>query len=338
MPRVVGTDPGTSSLDLILLVDGDVADQRRIELGHADEFASALDAWRPIDLVAGPSGYGLPLVRGAELTAHLRDLMALVRPDERDRRVGIADFRRWVSILVASRLPCIFLPGGIHLPTIPVHRKANTIDMGTPDKVAVAALAMRHHISTLEQSFDSATFAVVEVGSAFTAVLVVERGAIVDAAAGTRGPIGARSSGAWDGEAAYALSPLAKDDLYRGGLIDLGDDGPPAFRESLRKHVAGLWAVTPFENVYLSGARAELALGVLDDLAEVRPLPNLPGAWVKHAAQGAALLADGLAGGRCAPIVEALALRRASGTIGDTLRIRGGPVPPHPPPNPEPCP
>ena len=55
---------------------------------------------------------------------------------------------------------------------------------------------------------------------------------------------------------------------------------------------------------------------------EIVPLANLPGAWVKHAAQGSALLADGLAGGDNADLVEALALRRASGTILDGLRIR----------------
>jgi len=48
----------------------------------------------------------------------------------------------------------------------------------------------------------------------------------------------------------------------------------------------------------------------------------LPGAWVKHAAQGAALLADGLAGGSRAALVEHLALRGATGTalIGCGIR------------------
>lgn len=329
MPRVVGCDPGTSGLDLALMDDGEIVDQASLEQERlfqgSDVFPSVLRAWAPVELVAGPSGYGVPLVRGAELSDDHLDQMALVRPDERGRAVGIGGFRRRVRELIETGLPCVFLPGGVHLPTIPAHRKANAIDLGTADKVCVVALALHQHRELTGVPYDRATFAVVEVGSAFTAVLIVERGRIVDAAAGTRGPIGARSGGLWDGEAAYWLAPVSKDDLFRGGVRDLGEHGGVAFGESLRKHVAGLKAVTPFGRVYLSGARRSLADGWLDDLAAVSPLPSLPGARVKHAAQGAALIADGLAGGRHGDLVESLALRAASGRIDDYLTYRRRP-------------
>jgi predicted butyrate kinase (DUF1464 family) len=48
-------------------------------------------------------------------------------------------------------------------------------------------------------------------------------------------------------------------------------------------------------------------------------LENLPGAWVKHAAQGAAVLADGLAGGGHARLVEHLELCGAGGTVLDWI-------------------
>ena len=41
----------------------------------------------------------------------------------------------------------------------------------------------------------------------------------------------------------------------------------------------------------------------------------------KQAAQGAALLADGLAGGASAPLVDALGIREASGTVLDHLYV-----------------
>jgi predicted butyrate kinase (DUF1464 family) len=336
MPRVVGTDPGTGSLDLLLLVEGEVADQARMPPDAGpDALLRRLDRWGPLDLIAGPSGYGLPLVRAADATPDDLDLMALVREDERGRSLGVGGFSGWVAALAGSGLPVVFLPGGIHLPTIPRHRKLLVVDRGTADKVAVAALALRLDADGHGRLPSASTFAVVEVGSAFSAVLVVDRGAIVDASAGSAGPMGLRSSGAWDGEAAYWLGPLSKQDLFRGGLDDLGPAARPAFFESLRKHVAGLRAVTPFDRVILSGSasnRPDLSGELIETLGRfgtVRLLGNLPGAWVKHAAQGSALLADGLAGGRNIDLVESLRIREASGSVLDGLasfdRARSGP-------------
>ena len=329
MPRVVGCDPGTSSLDLLLLVDGVVAAEAMIAPDDGPpRLAETLAAWAPIDLVAGPSGYGLPLVRSSEATPRDLDRMALVRPDDREHGGGVRGFKAHVRALLASGLPAVFLPGGLHLPSVPAHRKLNAIDLGTPDKVCVAALALRQHAAAAGAPLSAATFAVVEVGTAFTAILVIEGGKLVDAAAGTRGPVGLGSSGAWDGEAAYVLSPLTKADLFRGGVRSMGPDGPAALRESLVKHLAGLRAVTPFETVYLSGkglADPDVARRVGEGASRFGRIverASRPGAQVKHAAQGAALLADGLAGGSNADLVESLELRKASGTIGDYLRIR----------------
>lgn len=330
MARVVGTDPGTSSLDLLLMVDGAVADQSRLtprELrDDPDALAAVLHGWEPLDLVAGPSGYGLPLLRAGDLTPRDLDLMALVRPEERGDDLGVVGFRSWVRAFVATGMPVVFLPGLIHLPTVPTYRKLNAIDLGTPDKLAVAALALRFDAMRRGVDLAESTFAVAEIGTAFSALLFVDRGRLVDASAGTRGPIGLRAGGAWDGEVAYWRSPISKNDLFRGGLADLGPEGPDAFRESMTRHAAGLHAVTPFDRIYLSGAGADrpdiaaLATEALARVADVSPLPSLPGAWVKHAAQGAALLADGLSGGPNADLVSSLRLREASGTVLDGLR------------------
>ncbi|MGP0065422.1 MAG: DUF1464 family protein [Isosphaeraceae bacterium] len=329
MLRVVGSDPGTSSLDLLLLDDGAVADQVRLlpdQLrDEPDTLARLLRRWSPIDLVAAPSGYGLPLVRGEAFVEDHIEQMSLVRPDERGSASGVVGFRAWVRAFVRSGQPLVFLPGGLHLPTIPAHRKVGAVDVGTPDKVAVATLALQFDAAGCG-GFDRSTFAVVEIGTAFSAILVVSRGRLVDASAGTRGPIGLRSGGGWDGELAYWHGPLSKEDLFRGGLADLGAIGPDAFRESLLKHTAALQAVTPFERIYLSGRGLErpeilrLATEALSTSGQAIPLPSLPGAWVKHGAQGAALIADALAGGRYRPLADSLQIASASGSVWDVLR------------------
>jgi predicted butyrate kinase (DUF1464 family) len=327
MVRVAGTDPGTSSLDVLILEDGQVVDQVRFKAAELHADAEAPVRWLlqrgPYDLVAGPSGYGLPLKRAADCRDSDLALMALVRPDERGQGQGVARFLTIVRSLCASGLPVIFLPGVIHLGTVPPQRKINRIDLGTADKLCVAALALAQHATPTD-----ATFCLVEVGSAFSACIVVAGGKIVDGVGGTSGPVGWQSAGGWDGEMAYLLSPLAKRDLFAGGVASIAnhDLALAQFRESLRRSVAGLRAITPFDNVVLSGRLLEeetaLSDAIAADLAAlgtVQRLASLPAAWGKHAAQGSAVLADGLAGGRFAVLVKQMALRDAAGTALDWL-------------------
>src|SRR5690348_8907242 len=137
--RVAGTDPGTSSLDLVVLEDGTVADQHRIPAAElrADPAAAVrwLESRGPFDLAPGPSGYGLPLKRAADCTDDDIALMTLVRPDEAGQDQGVTGFKALVRAFRSSTLPVVFLPGVIHLTTVPPWRKYNRIDLGTADKV-----------------------------------------------------------------------------------------------------------------------------------------------------------------------------------------------------------
>jgi predicted butyrate kinase (DUF1464 family) len=65
----------------------------------------------------------------------------------------------------------------------------------------------------------------------------------------------------------------------------------------------------------------EPLLASLSRLAPVRDL--VPDGATKEAARGAALLADGLAGGRHAALVDAMRLREARGTALDHLYVAG---------------
>src|SRR5262249_13525928 len=192
---------------------------------------------------AGPSGYGLPVKRACDCTDADLALMSLVRPEEHGTGQGVLGFSALLRALRICELPVAFLPGVIHLPTVPIHRKINRIDLGTADNLCVAALALAQCAGDMEHC----DLCVVELGSAFTACLVLNGGRLVDAVGGTSGPFGWRSGGAWDGEAAYLLGPLTKEDLFSGGALSLEDSrqARTLFRESLLKAVVGLHAVTP---------------------------------------------------------------------------------------------
>jgi len=280
--RVAGCDPGTSSLDVLALEDGRVVAQVRIEPDELRADPTRPVRWLreagPFDLIAGPSGYGLPLVRAADCTDAQLDLMALVRPDERGAK-GVGGFSALLRELRASGLPVVFLPGVIHLPTVPVHRKLNKIDLGTADKLCVAALALAQHAGT-EPAL------VVEFGSAFTALVVLKDRQIVDGLGGTSGSVGPRSGGAWDGETAYLLAPLQKADLFRGGVADAPDPeaGRALFRESFGKSACGLLNVHGVRDVYYGGSLlrsdpdlVRLALGGLpSDRVRLHPRATFP--------------------------------------------------------------
>jgi predicted butyrate kinase (DUF1464 family) len=169
----------------------------------------------------------------------------------------------------------------------------------------------------------------VELGGAFTAAVAVEGGQIVDGIGGTSGPMGWRSSGAWDGEVAFLAGRVSKEMLFRGGRSEPPNDGPAlaAYVEGCIKAVLQLTASVPQpREILLSGRHAtdpEVRSRLESGLAQIAPVRDLRGFGrvAKQGAQGAALIADGLAGGMHRDLVETLRLREAGGTVLDYLRV-----------------
>ena len=294
----------------------------------------------------GPAGYGLPLVPAEQIGEHELALIVLKRADEPAARAGIAGMRSTVRALIAAGIPLVFGPGAIHLPTVPDHRKWNRIDLGTADKVASAALGIVDQAERLGIPYEETRFVLLELGGGFSAALAVDSGRIVDGIGGSAGPIGARACGALDAEAAYLIGgALSKRTVFSGGALDpAGDvdlgapgalrrlredprarDGWIALEEGAAKAALALTASVPAPREVLVAGRLASAPGVLAALAERLQgvAPVRPALAVKSAARGAALLADGLAGGRYAPLVARLRLREARGGVLDHLRMYG---------------
>jgi predicted butyrate kinase (DUF1464 family) len=351
-PRVAGVDPGTVSFDVCALEGGEVILARsfRTEEVGADPapLVEALVGHAPFDVVLGPAGYGLPLVPAERVGERELGLMLLLREDEPHGPVGVGGMRAIVRALMAAGLPLVFAPGAIHLPTIPAYRKWNRIDLGTADKVASAALCIADQARRLDIEFAETSFVMLELGGAFSAALAVDGGRIVDGLGGSAGPIGARACGALDAEVAYLLgSTLSKRTVFSGGALDpdgqldLSDgldalrrdprlrEGWLALEEGAAKAALALTVSAPGPHEILVAGRLGQAPGMLEALGErlatvapVRAVAGL-GAHANAAAQGAAVLADGLAGGRYAALVERMGVREAGGSALDHLRVHG---------------
>lgn len=335
MVRVIGIDPGTVSIDLCGLADGQLwLDQSWPTVdavAEPERLVAALIAAGPIDLITGPSGYGLPLVPARQLT---EDLLRLAFLSEHGDAGGIGGLKRLVRLLAGTGLPMVLTPGVIHLPTVPSHRKVNRVDLGTADKLATAALAIFDQARRIGGSAVDTSFILLELGGAFTAAVAVDRGRIVDGQGGSSGPMGWRSSGAWDGEVAFLAERVTKDLLFKGGADgQLGGWAATAvvdlegYCESAVKAVLALTAsLSSPREILLAGRQAtrpEVRATLVPKLRAIAPVRDLEGfaGNAKHAAQGAALIADGLAGGAHTSLVETLRIREASGTALDHLRV-----------------
>ena len=294
-----------------------------------------LVAHGPFDLVLGPAGYGLPLVPAERVGERELALIALKRVDEPEARVGIAGMRSIVRALIAAGLPLVFGPGAIHLPTVPVHRKWNRIDLGTADKVASAALGIADQARRLGIGYEETAFVLLELGGGFSAALAIDGGQIVDGLGGSAGPIGARACGALDAEAAYLIGgALSKRTVFSGGALDPDGErdlgGPGRARGAARgsgrggrlarrrggsgEGRAGADRVGPAPREILVVGRLAAVPGLLEALSRRlgHVAPVRAAAAAESAARGAALLADGLAGGRHAPLVAAPAPARGA--------------------------
>ena len=319
VPRVIGIDPGTVSIDVCGLAGDTVFLDRAVEtataLADPAAFLTMLYEVAPVDLIVGPSGYGLPLVPGLELT---EDDLRLAVLTESGETGGLGGLSSLIRALASSRLPVVFTPGVVHLPSVPAYRKINRVDMGTADKVCAVALAIDEQRRRRRCAPGDVSLILLELGGAFTAAVAVDRGRIVDGLGGTSGPIGRLGSGGWDGEVAYLAGHVTKAMLFQGGT-----DSDTAYVESALKAIAALMVSVPgpFE-IVLSGRFAHEYLDAFAARVS-RPVRVLEGfgTTAKHAAQGAALIANGLTGGAARPMIDTLGLRDARGSALDYLTV-----------------
>jgi predicted butyrate kinase (DUF1464 family) len=215
---------------------------------------------------------------------------------------------------------------------VPEHRKLNRVDLGTADKLAAVVLGVQQESARLQRPPEEVSFILVELGGAFTAAVAVERGQVVDGIGGTAGPIGWQSAGALDGEVAFLAGHISKNALFQGGVSTFVARNPSrlpvatqAYAEGALKAIRQLGHSAPSAQVVLLSGRhssdpdlVQLLSRGLGDLGTVRRLSGFA-REAKQGAQGAAVMADGLAGGRYRGLVQRLGVDQARGTVLDYL-------------------
>ena len=313
-----------------------------------------------IDAIVGPCGYGIPLKPAREATDEEIALATFITEADVRRRLKIVGLRELMLLLREARdLNVYFTPGVIHLPTVPEWRKANRIDLGTADKVFTVALAMVREAERKGIPYSQTNLIAVEVGFAYTSAMAVKNGQIVDGMAGTAGFPGYLGMGFMDGELAYALANALDDFgklvLFQGGAsyiagidpfsispeefvkLAKGDErvekGYKAMIEAIVKDVFALLPSAKPESIYISGRFSRIpgffndVKGALEGAFEsygfsVEVLKLESRAKAKEAAEGSAIIANGIVGGKYKDLVEALRLKESSGSIFDWVNLK----------------
>ncbi len=322
--RVVGIDPGTYSFDLFGMADNQeiIIDQ---SIKSADVFLNPyllleeLLSLMPLDIIIGPSGYGIPTKKIEDIKEE--DIGKMI---PLDTKVAVNEGIKKVLLeMKEKRMPVWFTPGVIHLKTVPAYRKWQRFDMGTADKVCSVALGIKDQAERLNIPFPETSFIYVEIGYAFTAVMAVSNGKIIDGIGGTNGSLGFIAGGGMDSEIAIRLKPpLTQEVVFKGGIRDfIGKEIAPEelvnykdalllFGEGLEKDVASLLVTLPNpKEIILSGRlttydfiKTELAtrLNKYAPVVKVNKMSKV----AKESACGAYIIGEGILGGRYHPLVE----------------------------------
>jgi len=353
--RALGIDPGTKSFDLVVIDGPKVIYELSIETikvaRNPKVLIDAIESVGDVDIIVGPSGYGTPVVCNEDIIDAERfaiEILLLSSKEDISEGVkrgelGMAVYdalAKIVKYLWRSKYRVCYIPSVILLPTVPLHRKINRIDMGTADKLAVTALAIYDESRRLGIRYDETKFILVELGFGYNAVIAVDGGKVVDGYGGTLTRMGFMTIGAIDAEVVVAGRFWRRSDVFYGGVSTLCNEhnlekalerasidelcsaGFTSMMESIEHHVRGMLASVKDPHEIIVSGRLSRIPKIYDDLrrrlsdaAPIVRIRGLDGARLsKEAAQGYAILGEGIAGGYFKDLVEIMEIMIAKGT------------------------
>jgi len=351
--RALGIDPGTKSYDILCIeddVDDVVLDESIPSEIVASEPSQVFEMIKnaEADVIVGPSGYGLEYKSISQFTKEDVALTTLDKVGDVDIPV-LSGLRKLLWMMKKAGLRAYSVPGVVLLPTIPLHRKINKIDMGTADKTCVAAFAIWDQAKEYGISYDETSLICVEMGFGYNAAMAVENGQIIDAVGGTifPGP-GYLTLSQMDGELAYLLGKFSKLKLFEAGasfiasqkILEVEDFaanlGKESYQLAWKSMTEGIIKATALlRTSFKKQPREIIVTGRLSRVEELRRdlekiLSDKLGVSVrrplhvfakdaKDVAHGASLIANGIAGGKYSELVEDMKIKDAKGTVLDYI-------------------
>jgi predicted butyrate kinase (DUF1464 family) len=351
--RALGIDPGTKDFDLCCIEDDvnnvvlDKSISTEVVATNPSQVFEVIRDAKP-DIVVGPSGYGLEFKHISKFTKEDMALTTLDKVDDVDIAV-LSGLRKLLWMMKDAGLNAYSAPGVVQLPTIPLHRKVNKIDMGTADKTCVTFFAVWDQARVHGMNYDETSLICVEMGFGYNAAMAVENGQIIDALGGTifPGP-GYLTVSQMDGELAYLLGKFTKLKLFEAGAAfvaarkalnvedfcaNLDKDAYQSAWQSMAEGI--IKAISMLRTSFTKEPREIILTGRLSRVERIRKeLEKIIGAKfgvpvrrpihsfakeAKDVAQGTALIANGIGGGEYQDLVNVARIKAAQGTVLDYI-------------------
>ena len=308
---VLGIDPGSSRWGFVFLDDGRVVRETTMRTEDVrDNPREILKLVMCARLITAPSGYGVPLKKVSDLTPNDFFEMLLKRDGDREGR-SVMGLEKVLHLLREQQVNAYVIPGVKLLPTVPEERKYGKIDMGTPDKLCAAVAGIVEQAHRLKLHYTQTGFILAEIGSGFDAFLAVEGGQIVDGIGGTM------ASSTWrgeDGELLYLKGIVSKEELMKSNL------SAEKVQQGALKDIESLRAQYKPREVLVSGSRSDIVFNFLR--ARFKNVQRLKTCKCSNAAYGAAIIADGLAGGGFEELVDLIGIKKAKGSNLDYTDLK----------------
>lgn len=340
MVVTIGIDPGTRSFDVVVLSDGHLVEagsypSSRIAREGYEGILELVRKHRP-DIVIGPSGYGTPIVCNEDIVnprVFAEKILLLTGYTGGSLQEEIHGGEVYIGVvklveaLWKSGINTCYMPGVIHLPTVPLYKKLNKIDMGTVDKLA-AAFYVLYWLGE-KTSYNDINIIIGELGYGYNAVLLVENGRITDGHGGTIVSTSLLSIGGLDAEIPAILGWWSRELNFAGGVISACEameleeiissiderckNAFLAMMNSLAKNIFALRGKTD-KQVFLTGrlSRFKIIREYLEaEGIKTQTVPMSLG--VKEAAIGYSLLGDGLMGGKASVLFSHMKIKESCG-------------------------
>ena len=318
--RSVAIDPGTFTTGIVCLDDREVCGYREYksyELSEKPHTLIDVIARMEPDVVVAPSGYGLPPIDLRYVEPKLLEEKGLLKPKKDPGIHELRFIRYFYSRIRDFSVPVIGMPGIRDLNTVPIYRKIYRLDLGTADKLGTVIYALSRVYDTDPELIYRINMIIVELG-AFTSVIAVYRGLVVDGIGGTIFGVGLKSLGSLDLELAIYIRNMNKKMIFSGGIYDLAHSNDLEYIRSRRtiiyeryiddiaKQVAMIMPSLEFkiDLIYISGRASKYDFLINDLKKHLKPYSKTvkkletPNPKIKQSALGMAIYGNGYIGGR----------------------------------------